>query len=122
MVINKVDRPSARVDEVENDVFGLFVDLEAEDEVLDYPVYHASARHFWAAKKKEDGEAFLLSAVEQESTTCILDSVINHVATPKVIQRPEFTMLVSQIEFDGYFGKMLIGKIHSGVLNLKDVV
>lgn len=56
VVINKVDRPSARVDEVENDIFGLFVDLEAEDEVLEYPIYHASARNFWAARKVDDGE------------------------------------------------------------------
>jgi predicted membrane GTPase involved in stress response len=41
---------------------------------------------------------------------------------PKVIERNEFSMLVSQIEYDGYFGKMLIGKIHSGKLSVKDVV
>lgn len=54
VVINKVDRPSARIEDVENDVFGLFVDLEAEDEVLDYPIYYASAKHFWAVKKNPD--------------------------------------------------------------------
>ena len=54
VVINKVDRPSARVEEVENDVFGLFVDLEAEDHVLDYPIYYASAKNFWAAPKQDD--------------------------------------------------------------------
>ena len=62
VVINKVDRPSARIEDVENDVFGLFVDLEAEDEVLDYPIYYASAKHFWAVKKNPD-QQFLLSSI-----------------------------------------------------------
>lgn len=48
MVINKVDRPSSRVDEVENEIFDLFCNLEATDEQLDYPVIYAAARDGWA--------------------------------------------------------------------------
>ena len=63
VVINKVDRSTCRVDEVENDIFGLFVDLEAEDEVLEYPVFYCSARHFWASKKNEK-QVFNLAKVQ----------------------------------------------------------
>jgi GTP-binding protein len=48
VVINKVDRPSSRVDEVENEIFDLFCNLEATDEQLDYPVIYAAARDGWA--------------------------------------------------------------------------
>lgn len=82
VVINKVDRPSARVEDVENDVFGLFVDLEADDQVLDYPIYYASAKHFWAAPKQEN--TFNLHNIDKQDTTCILDAVLSHCSQPRV--------------------------------------
>ena len=52
VVINKVDRDSARVEDVENEIFDLFCSLEATDDQLDYPIIYASARHGWAVKDK----------------------------------------------------------------------
>lgn len=75
IVINKVDRESARVEEVENEIFDLFCNLEASDEQLDYPVIYASARNGWAVNKMTK---------EKTGVVDLLDSIISHLPHPNV--------------------------------------
>lgn len=102
VVINKVDRPGARVKEVENEIFDLFCSLDCNDELLDYPLFYASAKGGWASRSMEG---------DKQDITTILQSVIDHIPPPKVDVSGNFTMLVSQTESNTYFGKMLIGKL-----------
>ena len=100
VIINKIDRPGARVKEVENEVFDLFCSLDASDDLLDYPVFYASGRDGWAIRNLED---------ERKDIYSVLEAIIEYVPPPKVDIQSDFTMLVSQIESNTYFGKMLIG-------------
>jgi GTP-binding protein len=113
VVINKVDRPGARVKEVENEIFDLFCSLDCRDDLLDYPLFHASARDAWASRGL--GE-------EKKDITCIFESVVEHISPPKVDVGSEFSMLVSQTESNTYFGKMLIGRINSGSVKVGDKI
>jgi GTP-binding protein len=109
VIINKVDRPTARLKEVENEVFELFCDLNCPDELLSYPIYYASGKHGWAVKNMED---------EKTNVNCILDCILNDIPAPKVSAASEFSLLVSQTEPNSFFGKMCLGRINSGNLEI----
>jgi GTP-binding protein len=113
VIINKVDRKGARVKEVENEVFDLFCNLSSNDNVLDYPVFYASGRDGWAVKNMDD---------EKKDVKCIFDGILEHIPPPKVDTTGNFTMLVSQTESNSFFGKMLIGRITSGQVKVKDPI
>lgn len=113
IVINKVDRETARVKEVENEVFDLFCTLDANDSQLDYPIVYASAKNGWATKEL---------GVQKDNVEDLLETIVNTFESPKNDQNTEFSMLVTQSEHDNHFGKMLIGKIESGTLKLNDKV
>lgn len=70
VIINKVDRPTARVKEVENEIFDLFCSLEVSDEILDYPVFYASAKNGWAVNDMND---------EKVDMKCILEGIIKQI-------------------------------------------
>lgn len=82
VVINKVDRDSARVEEVENEIFDLFCQLDATDEQLDYPLIYASARHGWAVKDKVNSK--------RENVEDLFNAIVNYVPYPKVDQTTDF--------------------------------
>lgn len=119
VIINKVDRPSARPEEVEQEVFNLFCELEVSDDLLDYPLFYCSGKEGWV-KTSLNGEKF--------GAEKILERIISHVTPPKVISicinqigdEPNFQMLVSQSESHPYFGKLLIGKILQGEVKVND--
>lgn len=113
VVINKVDRDSARLVEVENEIFDLFISLNANDEQMEYPLIYASAKEGWAVKDLSGSK---------ENVTPLLDQIIEYCPYPKANIDDSFTMLVSQIESNNFFGKMLIGRIHSGQVNSGDLV
>lgn len=114
VVINKVDRDTARLQEVENEIFDLFVSLDATEQQMNYPLIYASAKNGWSSlsaptydNKKPGDNIFPL-----------LDSICSYVPHPNVDLTKDFTMLVSQIESNNYFGKMLIGRIHTGKIEV----
>lgn len=78
VVINKVDRDSSRVQDVENEIFDLFCQLEANDEQLEYPLIYASARNGWAVKDR--------NSANKESVDDLFEAIISHVPHPKVDQ------------------------------------
>ena len=106
VVVNKVDKPDARPDEVHSEVFDLFASLDASEEQLDFPVLFASAKHGWAS---ED------SSVRDGNMDTLFDRVVASVPAPTVQNGP-FRMLVTTLEYDAYVGRVLTGRILSGTV------
>lgn len=113
VVMNKIDRETAQPDKVENDLLELFINLDASEDQLDYPILYASAKQGYAS---ED--------VNSRSGTVIplLDKMITEVQAPKCNIDAPFSMLVTQIENDAYVGKCYLGKIQSGILKVGDTI
>lgn len=105
VVINKVDRPDQRADEVLNLVFDLFAALGANDEQLDFPILYASSKQGWAAESME---------APRQDLSVLFDLVLKHVEAPKVDLDKPFSMLVSILEYDNYLGRVLTGRVQSG--------
>lgn len=106
VVINKVDRPDARIEEVLDEVFDLFVLLGASDEQLDFPVLYASGRDGWATTE---------SGSTGENLSPLLDKIVEHVPPPSVKTEGPFSMLVTLLSYDPYLGRVLTGKVYQGV-------
>jgi GTP-binding protein len=110
VVINKVDRADARVEEVHDEVFDLFVSLDANDDQLDFPTLYASGRNGWAATSLE---------APREHLHCLFDLMIQHVPSPKIeAAGTPFGMLATILESDNYLGRMLTGKVYGGEITL----
>ncbi len=105
VMINKVDRSDARPDEVLNEVFDLFVSLDASDEQLDFPVLYASGRDGWCAPSLD---------APRENLHPLLDLVMSHVPAPKVDPDAPFTMLATLLSSDPFLGRVLTGKVYTG--------
>ena len=105
VVINKIDRHDARPDEVLDEIFDLFVSLDANDEQLDFPVVYASGRDGWAALSLDD---------PRESLAPLMDLVISHVPAPGLDPNAPFTMLATLLDRDPYLGRVLTGRVTSG--------
>lgn len=114
VVINKVDRDSSRVEEVEGEVFDLMVNLGANDEQLDYTTIYASGRNGWATKTYPDGK--------RENMQDLLDAVVESVPAPKVLDRSAFSMVVTMIEGNEFLGRVCTGRIASGSVKVGDSV
>jgi GTP-binding protein len=109
VVINKIDRPDARVDEVHTEVFDLFAALDATDEQLDFPTLYASGRSGWAVADMAD---------ERKDLTPLFDLILAHVPPPTVNPDAPFAMLATTLEYDSYVGRVLTGRIYSGTAKI----
>lgn len=113
LVINKIDRPNARPDEVLDMIFDLFVELGANDLQLDFPVVYASAKNGIAKYAVED---------ESDNLVPLFETILAHVEQPEGDVEKSFQFLVSAIEYDNYLGKMGTGKIYNGKVKQGDEV
>lgn len=111
VVINKIDRPDSRIDEVVNEIFDLFVALNANNEQLNFPVLYAVGREGWAS---------LDPSVKKEDLNDLFDVMSKHVPAPDVKLDAPFSMLATILTSDPYLGKVLIGKIYSGKAKVGD--
>jgi GTP-binding protein len=109
VVINKVDRPDARVHQVHDEIFDLFAALEASDEQLDFPTLYASGRAGWAVADLD---------APRRDLRALFDLIIRHVPAPVADPDQPFAMLVTTLESDPYLGRVLTGLIHSGVARM----
>jgi GTP-binding protein len=109
VVINKIDRPNCTPHEVLDKVFDLFVELNATDSQLDFPVIYASAKNGIAKYNLEDDNNDLIP---------LLDTIIKSVKEPDGDENGNFQFLVSAIEYDNYLGKLGTGKIHRGKVDM----
>ncbi|KAG5149875.1 hypothetical protein JHK82_016756 [Glycine max] len=120
LLLNKVDRPAVSeetCDEVESLVFDLFANLGATEEQLDFPVLYASAKEGWASTTfTKDPPA------DARNMSQLLDAVVRHVPPPNANIDAPFQMLVSMMEKDFYLGRILTGRIFSGVVRVGDKV
>ena len=113
VVINKIDRQDARPQEVIDEVFDLFVALGANDQQLDFPILYASGRSGWAVKDMND---------ERKDLSPLLETIVDHVPPPEKNYDAPFSMLVTTIESDPYLGRVLTGRIQSGVAKINESV
>ncbi len=109
VVINKIDRQDARPEEVLNEIFDLFVAMDASDEQLDFPILYASGRNGWAVH--ELGEP-------QETLTPMFEVITKHVPAPKQKAEGPFSMLVTTLEYDPYLGRILTGRVETGIIKV----
>jgi GTP-binding protein len=107
VVINKIDRPDRRISEVVDEVFELFMALEATDEQLDFPIIYASGRAGLASINLED---------TQKDLSPLFDLILSHVPEPIGDPDAPFSMLVTTREYNPYFGRVLTGRIQSGTI------
>src|SRR5438034_882621 len=108
VIINKIDRPDQRADQVLNEVFDLFVELGADDETLDFPVLYASGRAGVATWK-----------LEQPGTdiTPVFEALLKHVPAPHGDKDKSLQIRVSSIQYNDYVGRIGVGRIYNGVIN-----
>ncbi|KAL3848809.1 hypothetical protein ACJIZ3_010691 [Penstemon smallii] len=120
LLLNKVDRDSVteeRCNEVESLVFDLFANLGATEEQLEFPVLYASAKQGWASSTYTK-----CPPDDAKNMSDLLDAIIRHVPPPTVTPDAPFQMLVSMMERDNFVGRILTGRITSGILHVGDKV
>ena len=105
VVINKIDRSDGRPEEVVNEVFDLFVALDANDEQLDFPILYASGRDGWCTKELED---------PRENLHPLLNLVLDYVSPPNVDLEKPFAMLATLLDSDPFLGRCLVGRVEQG--------
>ncbi len=113
VVVNKIDRPDERIQEVLDEVFDLFVSLDATDEQLDFPVLYASGRNGYASTDPSAREGTL---------TPMFETIVNHVPEPKANADGEFKMLVTLLDRDNFLGRILTGLVLSGTVKVNQQI
>jgi GTP-binding protein len=113
VVINKIDRENARPHEVLDMVFDLFLELKATDQQLDFPIIYASAKEGVAHRELGDTSTDM---------TPLFEAIVRYVPPPKISDEPLFQMLVSNLDYNDYVGRIAIGRIVSGHISLGDTV
>ena len=109
VVINKIDRPGARPEKVVDQVIELFIELDASDEQLDFPVVYASAKQGIAKMNLED---------ESDSLHCLFETIINTIEPPACDEEGPAQMLVSNIDYDDYIGRIAVGRVERGEMKV----
>jgi len=113
VVVNKVDRPDERIQEVLDEVFDLFVSLDASDEQLDFPVLYASGRNGYASEDPARREGTL---------TPLFQKIVDHVPPPALDVDAPFTFLVTLLDRDNFLGRVLTGRVTSGKLKVNQAI
>ena len=109
VVINKIDRPGAQPYKVLDDVLELFIELGANDEQLEFPVVYASGKQ---------GTATLDLNQKGEDLKCLFETIISHIGAPECDMDGTMQMLVSNIDYDDYIGRIAIGRVERGAIDL----
>jgi len=107
VVINKIDRPGSDPMKVVDEVLELFIELDANDDQLDFPVIYASAKN---------GIAKMDLSEETDNVNCIFETIIKYISAPNCDEEGPAQMLVSNIDYDDYVGRIAVGRIERGVI------
>ncbi len=113
VVVNKIDRPDGRPDEVLDECFDLFVNLGANDEQLDFPVLYASGRNGYASEDL---------AAREGDLQPLFKKIVEHVPAPTVNKDAPFSFLVTLLDRDNFVGRILTGRIATGTLRMNDPI
>lgn len=119
VVINKIDRPNARPHAVLDMVFELFLELNATDEQLDFPIVYASGKEGFAVERWE-GE--LTEEIRQAGMTYLFETILRTIPPPKILPHDYFTLLVANLDYSDYVGRIAYGKIYSGTIKVGDPI
>ena len=106
VVINKVDKPNCRPDEVHEAVFDLMFSLDATEEQLDFPVVYGSAKQNWMSTDWKN---------QTDNIFPLLDAIIEHIPAPKKLEGP-LQMLITSLDYSSYVGRIAIGRVHRGTI------
>ena len=109
VVINKIDRPGAMPEKVVDQVLELFIELDASDEQLDFPVIYASAKN---------GIAKMDMNEESDNLHCLFETIVNTIEPPKCDEEGPAQMLVSNIDYDDYVGRIAVGRVERGSITV----
>ncbi|GEN99079.1 GTP-binding protein [Novosphingobium sediminis] len=113
VVVNKIDRPDGRAQEVLDEVFDLFVSLDANDEQLEFPVLYASGRNGYASEDQDAREGTL---------TPLFQKIVDHVPPPAADVDGQFKFLVTLLDRDNFLGRILTGKVQSGTIKVNSPI
>jgi GTP-binding protein len=114
VVVNKIDRPDARAEEVLDEVFDLFVSLDADENQLDFPTLYASGRN---------GYAGTTSSVREGDLSVLFDAIVSHVPPPHAVDPDApFTFLATLLDRDNFLGRILTGRVQTGTLKLNQPI
>ncbi len=113
VVINKIDRPDARVQEVLNEIYDLFIDLDATEDQLDFPVLYTVSKTGVAKRSMEDPSNDLRP---------LFDSILEHIPAPAADPEAVLQLLVANLDYSDYLGRMAIGRVLNGTLRYGDTV
>jgi GTP-binding protein len=113
VVINKIDRPDARVPEVLNEIFDLFIDLDATEAQLDFPIVYTDARQGIAKMSLED---------DSKDLRPLFEAIVKHTPGPGGDPDAVLQLLVANLDYSDYLGRLAIGRVFSGTLRLGDEV
>lgn len=116
VVINKIDKPSRRVAEVEDEIADLFLELAVDESQLHYPVYYAIGREGKAWKTLPDNPS------ETADLTPIFEAIVNDIPAPTVDTEGPLQLLVTSLQYDSFLGKYAIGRVHRGKVSRGPVV
>lgn len=106
VVVNKIDRPDARPDDVVNEVFDLLVELDADDDALDFPVIYASGKDGWASKDYQQ---------PTDNLKVLFESILANIPAPAVqAETAPLQMLVTSLDYSDYVGRIGIGRVFAG--------
>ncbi len=113
LVINKIDRPDARINEVVNEVYDLFIDLDASDAQLDFPIVYTNARDGLAKLKMED---------DSKDLQPLFDLIVNTIPAAEGNETAPLQLLVMNIDYNDYVGRLAIGRIFSGTVKIAEPI
>ncbi len=105
VVINKIDRPDARIQEVLNEIYDLFIDLDANEDQLDFPVIYTNAKAGVAKMSMEDGSSDLRP---------LFETILKHIPPPAGDPDASLQLLVANLDYSDYLGRLAIGRVFSG--------
>jgi len=113
VVINKIDRPDARIPEVLNEIYDLFIDLDATEDQLDFPVIYTNAKA---------GIAKVTPEAESSDLRPLFDAILKNIPPPKGDPNAVLQLLVANLDYSEYLGRLAIGRVFSGILKYGDEV
>ena len=108
LVINKIDRPDSRIKEVVNEVYDLFIDLDADESQIEFPIVYTDAKNGIAHNELDD---------KSENLTPLFDMIINTFTGPEIKDDSKTQFLITNIDYDSYVGQIAIGRLNNGYLH-----
>ena len=112
-VVNKIDRSDARPSEVVDEIYELFLDLDATDEQIEFPILYAVSREGTAKRKLED---------RSENLQPLFDQIVESIPSPRELRADTLQLLVANLDYNDYVGRLAIGRIFSGEINIGDQI